>query len=516
MDMKNTAKSKKLKYGSLSFIFTAVFVVLIIAINLIMTSVDNKVGLKIDLTSKQLYSISGETDTALQIGLGDAYSSFDVTIYFLANRDLYEYYDAAYYSSNKNDSHHFTRVRDLAEEYARLYPENVKVEFVDINKEPELANKYKNETQTSLSANNIIVQGKHHYRILSFNAFYVNDQDTGNLYAFQGERRMTAAILQSSLSEAPIISFTTGHGESWDAALTDIFSATEFDIKTVDLLKEEIDPLTKILVVFNPTNDFIGYEAGGTGSNEIDKIANFMSDKQNYNSVMVFVNASTPAMPNLQEYLWDYWGLDYIPNYKLVDESNSVTNGSDFFTVIGEYVTGTTSSAAYVLHKSVSDSGIRSAFRNAVALKVDSIGNRSSYPEVSIKAHSTAYTVHTASDGTLIKETGNYPLLAISTYQDYGDNNAVKYKYVMLCGSTDFASSTYLKNSFGNSSVLYTATRNMSTDRVIPDIDYKTFEDTALTLTTEQADTIMWFIILAFPVIIMCVGFAVFFKRRHL
>ena len=103
MSKTNIFKNKRFKYGSLSVVFTVLFIAMIIVLNLIVTSIDEKVGLRIDLTQTQLYSISEDTDTALRVGLGDEYDSFDVTIYFLADRDLFTYYDTAYYNANGTD-----------------------------------------------------------------------------------------------------------------------------------------------------------------------------------------------------------------------------------------------------------------------------------------------------------------------------------------------------------------------------------------------------------------------------
>lgn len=514
--MNNIFKNKRFKYGSLAVVFTVVFIAMIIIINLIVTSIDGKVGLRIDITEKQLYSISDDTDQALRIGLGDEYDNFDITIYFLAERDVFTYYDSAYYSANGTDREHFTRVRDLAEEYARKYPDNIKVEYIDINKEPELANKYLNESQTALSYSTVIIQGKHHYRIRNINSFYATDSDTGMLFAFAGEKNMTASILQASLAEAPVISFTVGHGESWSKGFEEIFTETEFEVKKVDLATEDIDPKTKILVVYNPVTDFFGYSATETASvNEIDKISAYMSDKENFNSMMVFVNSSTENLVNLREYLWESWGIDYLPNYKLADEKNSVVNGQDYFSVIGDY-TKEEGTAAYLLHQAASSKNIRTVFRNSVALRINNAMARGATPLASVSTYDTAYAIHSDGQGGIIRESGVYPLIALSVSHTYGDNNASKYKYVMLVGSTDFGSNGFIANTFGNRNIVYSAIRNMSTDRVIPDIKYKVFEETALTLTSEQAQKLTWFVTLTFPLIIICVGIAVFIRRRHL
>ncbi len=516
--MNSIFKNKRFKYGSLAVVLTVAFVAIIVVLNLIVSSIDSSVGLRIDLTKKQLYSISEDTDTALKVGLGDEYESFEITIYFLAERDYFSYYDSAYYSAYGTDREHFTRVRDLAEEYARIYPDNIKVEYIDINKEPELANKYLTEAQKALSYNSVIIQGKHHYRIRAFDSFYTTDSETGQVFAFSGEKAFTASILQSSIKEAPVVSFTTGHGESPSKGFTDIFEATEFEIKTVDLAKEDIDPRTKILVIYNPKTDFIGYTAGAEGTNEIDKISAYMADKESYNSLMVFVNADTEDLTNLREYLWDSWGLDYLPNHKLADEKNSVANGRDYFSLIGEYAGGEDGKKgpAYSLHYAASSQNIRTVFENTVALKIKDTGNMSVYPEVAVNTYSTAYSTRSDGEGGIIKEEGQFPVLAISTRQLYGENNAVKYKYVMLVGSTDFGEDEYLKNSYGNRSIIYSATRNMATDQIVPDIDIKDFEETALTLSSETAESLTWLVTLAAPLVIIIVGIVVFVRRRHL
>ena len=85
--MKNTT-AKKFKYGSLSVVFTVVFIALVIGVNLIVSALDTSFNLRVDLTETELYSISPETDVALRAGLGDHYESFKVTIKFLDERDV--------------------------------------------------------------------------------------------------------------------------------------------------------------------------------------------------------------------------------------------------------------------------------------------------------------------------------------------------------------------------------------------------------------------------------------------
>ena len=493
--MKNTT-AKKFKYGSLSVVITVVFIALIIGVNLIVSSLDASFNLRVDLTETELYSISPETDVALRAGLGDNYETFKVTIKFLDERDVIESSQTALY------------VQQLAEEYARQYP-NISVEYIDITKNPSAVEKYLNETQTSVDPNYVIIEGAYHYRILHLAAFYITSEDTGALYAFQGESRFTAAILQSSIETPQIVAFTTQHGESTSASLMAMFDEAGFDIQTIDLNTEEIPEDVRILVISNPQNDFQGFDGENPNvRTEMVKINEYM---QSYRSLIVLVNKDTPALPNLQEYLWEYWGLDYKPQHLISDEKSSLT-GTDYYSVIAEYVgTSETAPNAYQLHQTVSQTtGVRTVFRNATELVVDTSKSDKSV-EVALQTSPEATSEYGGETST-----GSFPLLALSTEMNYADDNSAQYRYVMLVASTDFANDSFLTSGYGNRRILSSAARMMSTQRNIPEIDYKTFEDEPLTLDQETAKNLTIFITVFAPLIIIIVGLVVYLRRRHL
>lgn len=494
--MKNTT-AKKFKYGSLSVVITVVFIALIIGVNLIVSSLDASFNLRVDLTETELYSISPETDVALRAGLGDNYETFKVTIKFLDERDVIESSQTALY------------VQQLAEEYARQYPNNISVEYIDITKNPSAVEKYLNETQTSVDPNYVIIEGAYHYRILHLAAFYITSEDTGALYAFQGESRFTAAILQSSIETPQIVAFTTQHGESTSASLMAMFDEAGFEVRTIDLASEEIPEDVRILVISNPTNDFQGFDGENPNvRTEMVKINEYMQSR----SLIVLVNKDTPALPNLQEYLWEYWGLDYKPQHLISDDKSSLP-GTDTYSVIGEYVgTSETAPNAYQLHQTVSQSGagIRTVFRNATELVVDT-SKSDKIVEVALQTSPEATSEYGGETST-----GSFPLLALSTEMNYADDNSAQYRYVMLVASTDFANDSFLTSGYGNRRILSSAARMMSTQRNIPEIDYKTFEDEPLTLDQETAKNLTIFITVFAPLIIIIVGLVVYLRRRHL
>ena len=268
-------------------------------------------------------------------------------------------------------------------------------------------------------------------------------------------------------------------------------------------------------MISNPRYDFIGYEGETTDTKtEIEKVAEYVNEFKN---LIVTVDSSTPPLPNLQEYLHEYWGIGYKPYHKINDMEKSVrTGGNDGYSVVGQYEGTGDSSAAYNIHKIASSEGARTVFRNAVELFSDEGKAKTGVRiEPVLKTYSSARSIYTEEDAES-SVTGEFPLMLLSTYHDYGENNAIRYQYVMLVSSSGFASDTFLGSGFGNSKVVLGATRVMSTERVSPDIKYKPFVKEGLTIEIGTANTLTWFVSGVFPLIIIVLGLGVFLKRRHL
>jgi len=521
MEKKNNVfTSKKFKYGSYAVIFIAVVVAIVIALNAIVSILDRKYDWRFDLTKNQLYSLSEATDETLKKALDDKYAAFDITITFCAARDMFEYYD----STRTDVTKYYSSVRDVAEEYAKLYDGTngkgkVTVRYVDITTDPAEANRLMQQAQLSkITWNNIIIQNTfntEYYRVLAFDACYFTDEDTGELFMFQAENKLTAAIIQCVAAENITVAFTTGHGESHGARLEEIFQLSTMNVMELDIEKDDIPPEVKIIVISAPQYDFT-YGEGGA----IDKLTRFMADKGTYNSLMVFVNADTPDLPNLRDYLYEQWGLDYLPNHKITDEEASL-KGSNFTSVIGTYAGNAQgSTAAYSIASRAQDAGLQTVFPNSTALRVQTNGYNISGIGVSLYSSEKSVATYKDENGAQVTENGPFPLLAVSAVHTYGNNNvdynSNKYQYVMLCGSSEFASESLLTSAYGNESIMYSVNRAMATDRVTLNIRAKYFEESALTLESGDAKRLIILITCAIPLAIIIVGIAVYFRRRHL
>lgn len=514
---KNTAvrDNRRYKYGSLSVGFSIVFIALVIAINLVFSGLSLSGDLTVDLTQEDFTSV-GEESERLLTELG---KDLDITITFMAARDKYDMAENKYNGINLTGI-----VRDLAETYQRVFDGSgekgtVRVQYKELDTDPEFEKKYLEESATKLSATSVIVQGKHHYRVLDLASFFTLNEN-GAYHSFNGEYRFTTAMLQSSITASQVVTLTYGNGEpigadgllsvsSSVAGLAAVLQDAGFEIKTVNLESEEIDPRTEILITYDPVTDLTTVET--------DKITKYLASR---NSYMVFVDSQTTALPNLQSMLSDNWGIDYKPLYRITDESHSLGSVSTINAKYPEIDSESQSgSAAYQIRKTVSDMGgtIATALPESVELVVRSGLTQDSFTvETVLTTYDTAKSASASSDAAPGTE-GEMPLMLLSTKYGYGENNVTEYSYVALIGSTEFADSAHvLAENYGNKRMILSSARIFAANRVAPDIEARPFGSTALNIETGTARFLSWTICTVLPAVVMIFGIVVFFRRRHM
>ncbi|MBP5155369.1 MAG: Gldg family protein [Clostridia bacterium] len=502
---KNTSlrDKRRYKYGSLSVVLTAVFIALIIALNLLFSSLSLSGDLTVDLTPEDFTSIGDESMRLL----GALGKDLDITVYFMSARDRYDLKDYNYNGINLTGI-----IRDLAENYARVFDGSgelgtVRVEYKELDSDPAFEEKILQESATQLNAGSVIVKGKHHYRVLNIQAFF-ETTESGQYYSFIGEYRLTTAMLQSSIAQPQKILFTTGHGEQYSQSILNLYAGAGFALDTVNLAQDAIDPNTEIIICGDPQTDF-SYA-------EIDKLTNYLS---NYKSFVVFVDSATPELPALQALLNDGWGINYKPLYRITDDVHSLDGKPENLNAKYPAVDSEAANklASYQIYKTVSDMGglITTAVPEAAELYVKPGLTQDNFSvETVLTSYDTAVSAKQGKEGTK----GEMPLALLSTRAGYGDNNVSRFAYVMLVGSTQFASDKNLAESTarGNRRVLLAAARIFAADRVSPDIKSKQFASSALDIETGSAKTLTWLICTIVPGAVLIFGIVMFFRRRHL
>lgn len=508
----NFKDRRRYKYGSLSVVFTVVFIVLVLVINLVFSSLSLSGNLTVDLTQEEFTSVGEESQKLLD----DLGKDLDITLYFMMARDKFE--NSSFEIQGIN---YLSIVRDLAENYANIYDGSgdkgtIRVEYKELDEDPEFEKKYYEESTTALSEYSLIVQGKHHFRIINIASFYTLGEDGTSFTAFNGEYRMTSAIIQSSIEEAQVVALTYGHNEAdinegiiaagtATAGIATVLENAGYEVQTVNLAFEELDPRTEIVITYDPTKDF--------SDAEVDKLTKYLAER---NAFMVFVDSATPELENLQDCLNDNWGINYKPFNRVADDTHSLNNSTSNinakFPVISDDLKDV--SAAYQIVKTVADGAgtVNTMLPESVELFIkDGITQDGFTVETVLTTYDTAISTPQTGEGN----SGEMPLMLLSTKHGYGENNVYEYSYVMLIGSTEFAN--YLNTeSYGNKQIFLSAVRNFAVNRVAPDIQAKQFGSTALDIETGTARTLTWLICTIVPGALIIMGIVVFFKRRHM
>lgn len=445
-------------------------------------------------------------------------------------------------------------------ELQKEFPDTITVKNIDIYKNPSAVQRYKSNSYTSIYASTVIVSSGTEYRRLTPKSFFFEDSTTGELWASKVEVNLAASIRAVTKAAAPKCVLLTGHGES---GYTDAFISLLNDvgyevIPSFDLATQDLPEDCRLVVCCAPTSDFAGYNevvSGAATSSEIAKLDAFLDDE---NSMMVFFDADTPVLPNLEEYL-EKWGMvirretdlsGESTNYLIKDPIGALS--ADEQTFVADYVT--TGLGASVTSDMQSQSyPAKIIFRNATALEFspayktayvvdDADGNPLENPYTygtyaADGVYRQVFDVFTSPDGciayagqTAMNEADDgsvYKLMTIAkeSVTSAGDRNGYTTvshdSYVVAVASTDFLADELLStNAYGNTDMLSGLLRTLGVDPMSALVDQyiKPFVDSdvkadLISTATKKNTTIVLCLIPA--ILFFGTGTYVMTKRKH-
>ena len=392
--LKKLFSSRKFKYGSSAAVFTAVFVAFVLLLIVVVTVIgSNPGGLYIDMTSKRIYGITDATRTALE-GV-----TLPVEIIFCRPADIIA------------SSEYMNPVKRLAENYESELS-NISVVYHDVISDPTYFNRFKTTSNDSINDSSVIINCPSNgtsavYTLANFYKFSTE----GKLFAFDGENKITSAILQTARPQSLKAAFTKGHGETVSESLAYLlgeqgYEVSQLDLKTVS--KEELSEYD-LVVICSPTNDFTGIAAEKEGQvNEIGMLNSYLTGS--FGNLMVFLSPEMQNLPELSAFLCDDWGVSYTSG-SVMREDSAHSVSADGYAILGTY-SDDKSSSGYKLHSSVSSysSGARALFDYSVPLEITFA--QKDYKTVSAVALTSASSV--AVTGSESAKAPSKPLMALS------------------------------------------------------------------------------------------------------
>ncbi len=394
------------------------------------------------------------------------------------------------------------------------FPDAVKVEYLNIAKNPSQVQKYKATSSSNIYAHQIIFEFGTEYRVCSYDYFFLkNDSSSNEHWAYNGEQKIASLLLALTRAESPIAAFVTNHGEKLEncRSFRALVERAGFDVVDIDLSKDEIPADCRLLISYDPQTDFLGLGNSAFvdgDESEIDKLDAFLDQAYSF---MLFVDKDTPELPVLEEYL-EEWGVTVARAENaegdldtLTIRDQSMKLDKDGYIPMAEYVTvgGGASitedmrQVAYpakVVFPNSTAVVMSESYRVTHVVPDDTNGVTEAYTYGSYYRNGISRYFHdvfkTGASATaeafgkqyqVATEQARFNLMTISiesrSVKETNYLSTQEPSYVAVFGSTEFASDTILESAtYGNADVLTATLRHMGREVMPADLEFKAFK----------------------------------------
>ena len=572
--MKAQYNGKKLRYGSSGLVLSAAVIAAVILLNVFVSALAERFSwMYLDMTPEDLYSITDDCFDLIEkeaLPAVDEMRTFNKQYNASEGKDLPNVKDEIsgettngsgtfvprdenlkinfYFMDDEDvllENTHMRYVIRSVQEVVNKFPDYFEMKYINIDKNPSAVQKFLTTTHSTMSKTSVVVECGTEFRTLPLLRFFTQDPTTEEIWAYDGEKQLASAILAITRAESPVCLVDMTHGEffydpqllytieeaGFQLALTESY-LTQESIKKVE---EEYGADVRLLLIYNPTADFLVKETSSTGStiSDIDEIAALDKFLDGKSSLMLFMSPTSPVLPNLEEYLAE-WGIAFDRHaeglnesgYMIKDSANSLT--SDGHTVVSEYVTTGMGGQLTSTMRSVTYPK-KVIFRNAMSIRYSDVYEKTAYDPTDNEVTATGEVYYYGnyfkngvsrsiyemfqSSASAVAMAGGKEIASADEYERFRlmtvscelrstqENNysepLQENSYVIACGSTEFATAGFLQSAvYGNTDLLLSALSVVGREPVPVGIVLKPFGDYTIDSITTAGAT-AWTICLA-------------------
>lgn len=493
-NVKNLLKSRRFKRGGMATVFTVVFVVAVILVNVVVSLLSERFpSMNIDLTANQVNTLS---EAAMEVAKE---VEEETTIYILATDSWLDYAN--------NQGVPYSSLVSLSDKLAEANSK-IKVEQIDLEKNPTFVNKYADE---NLSNGSVVVETEKRYRVLGISDMFPTETNsqTGESTNYNDvDSALATAIKQVNLAEVPVVSIATGHSEgltdSFDS-LTSYFNENAFDVQQFNILSEEIPENTQILFLATPMTDYT--------EDELKKLDEYLSEKESGKSRTLLISAAPGQadLPNLMGFL-EEWGISYDPTSVIMESDTSRTFGNPALYLSDVNTEDEIPAGDYPL--------LVTPYSVPVTRLFDANNSVVTYTLASTSEGSYLQKTDSDEDASETAEKKSYDTAVIAR-KSLDSSGMGAYANVMVLGSTYMLDPSTLNTStFSNGSYIIdlakygTGTTNTDNTVYSPRVEASVQDMTATTNVINFLGLGVFTITI--PLVILLVGLVVYIKRRHL
>lgn len=522
--------SKKLKHGTLSAVYTVIFVAAVVLVNLIAGMIFKRYPITLDLTKNAKYSISDESEDYIKS------IDNDVTIRVFADEDS------------------FTALNEYtmqANEVIKRYCESnrhISAEYVDIDQNPDIVSEY---ADTDIASYNIVVEspsldengqqmlddnGKALKRVrrisllefLSFSdefeqqteAYGISGEDYllsyagsengafalafqwGVVKASRADQALVSALMAVTDPDPVVVSVLSGRNELADIDyLRKLLLANGYTVRDVDITSEEIPADTDMCIMPAPGEDYM--EA------EITKVDEFISGGGKMGGQLIYIASyGQQATPNIDELLEEY--------YIKIDNGIVWENDPNYYTMTGQgqvYTISDNISDRYLEDLDTDDVQILLSYSRPIKLLAGEVGRQK--VEALVSSTENACIIDTATGATL--ENGMQVFAALSSKSGFEDSGEEGTSNILVIGSPDMVSDQFLMfNQYQNSVYMLSVADGMTgkTSNGIM-IEPKIIGGNIFDITAKQIRTLKIIFIGVIPVLTLAVGLVIWLRRKN-
>ncbi len=569
MNLKN---KRKMGYGARSLALIAAVLLAVILLNVGMTAISQGFLWYGDLSADDIYTLSDVAvtrlgDTLDKVNLDrreKGQEDVKVDIIFCADPDMLKANTLMRY------------IYYTALNLQKAFPDTIEVSAVDVWSNPSAVDAYRSNSYSTIYQSNIIIASGSEFRLTNAKTYFTYNTDATadeEPWAYNGEKKFVQFITAVTKAEAPVCGITYNHGEPFDpnasreeqeyGELLNVIENAGYEIQFLDLEKDDIPEDCRLLLTFDPQTDFKTAKQSELNVSELKKLNDFLD---NAYSFMVFVDADTPKLQNLEEVL-AVWGIKFdryapdkqvLGNYQVVSDVSVDSLG---LSVIGVYETEGTGGSVTENMQDVGGSP-KVVFGNAMPISYSdsyeqtfvladeengtgafTYGHyyRNSHSRAMydiFRASATSYAqavkdgeVLTDENGDPIRDTyGNYKLMTLTSEnrtigEGKGYTTVNEASYVVAVGSTEFASDGILTSrAYGNTDLLLETLRAIGKEVVPVGMDFKTMYVDEMTQSSSstgeeyytEKGNITWTVVLTLipAVCFAAAGIVVLVKRK--
>lgn len=482
-------KSRRFRHGAASTGITIGVIAVIILLNVVVSLlVERFPSLNIDMTAT-----GGNTLSQTAADVANAVSE-ETNIYILA-REEYVKNDQLYASYGIT----YSQVDVLAKKFAEVNG-NIKVQYVDLDANPGFASQYADE---NLQTGDVIVQSPLRYRRLTVDDLFSFNSQTYTAYT-KVDSALASAIYQVNVKDLPTVAFATGHNEMLDTtAFRQLLTDNGFEASEFALLTDEIPENAQVIFLPTPATDYT--------DEEIAKLEAFLEEGGDRGLFIAFHPGQT-EFPKLAAFLKD-WGIAATDNIVLESDSSHVFSNSSTYILSQlseELDLGGKSDYGYLAMPSA---------RQLERLFTSEAGVNT-YTLLSSYDTSYAYPLSSLDQPTGEEEKTSYPLALLAQKTKNTDSGSSRSHVIALGSSVMLADGIINTSTFGNGQYMLDLLHYVTgtTDSSSPvEIVTTAINSADLVLTMDQAKWLgLGLFTIGIPLVVLIVGFVVFFRRRHL